>query len=311
MPNRFVSMMFVALLLCGGLSACTDAGFRHPTQPASTQISSETPINALGQPTMIGEPITGVERPAATETLSPTKSPELASTEISQFGVTNGGCELPCWWGITPGRTTWSEAGEFLRQLGWRYVWHSADGANATLVPVDPKSAPNNPFTVGWINGTDETPTFSLKLAISDGVVNFIAASGTGSKYHARTLLQDLGAPDDIVIHVSPGPHSPPPFTVVFKYEHGVYAYYAFEAETDVTAKVYRGCPGDTSPHLYLTSAEAMQPMDQFLGEMFKGVAHKPLPITEATGLSEAEFIEIAISDAASACVVTAMDLWE
>jgi hypothetical protein len=30
---------------------------------------------------------------------------------------TNGGCRLPCWWGLTPGITTWDEARQFLEQF--------------------------------------------------------------------------------------------------------------------------------------------------------------------------------------------------
>ena len=37
----------------------------------------------------------------------------------------NGGCELPCWWSITPGETSWKDAVQFFADRGVR-VWEES-----------------------------------------------------------------------------------------------------------------------------------------------------------------------------------------
>ena len=80
-----------------------------PTQiPASpTSTTTRTPTSTqtrLPRPTATSQP---------TKTATPTKYPTLDSQGRLNFVLqelkTNGGCQLPCWWGITPGKTTWSE----------------------------------------------------------------------------------------------------------------------------------------------------------------------------------------------------------
>jgi hypothetical protein len=38
--------------------------------------------------------------------------------QLLDLYLNNGGCQLPCWWGITPGETSWQEAREKLSPLG-------------------------------------------------------------------------------------------------------------------------------------------------------------------------------------------------
>jgi hypothetical protein len=44
-------------------------------------------------------------------------SPEEAQKLTLDLLKNNGGCRLPCWWGITPGQTTWQEAWAILSPL--------------------------------------------------------------------------------------------------------------------------------------------------------------------------------------------------
>ena len=51
--------------------------------------------------------------PIVSLTPSPTSYPRLSREEakprIIEMLQTNAGCRLPCWWGITPGKTRWEE----------------------------------------------------------------------------------------------------------------------------------------------------------------------------------------------------------
>ena|GEM_PF-1161036 len=53
----------------------------------------------------------------------PTLPLDEAEALVLELLETNGGCELPCWWGITPGGTTWQEAFNFLNTLATQTDW--------------------------------------------------------------------------------------------------------------------------------------------------------------------------------------------
>jgi hypothetical protein len=38
--------------------------------------------------------------------------------QLTQTYETNGGCKLPCYWGITPGETSWDVASMFVSSIG-------------------------------------------------------------------------------------------------------------------------------------------------------------------------------------------------
>ena len=71
--------------------------------PAATLLPTLTP-----RPTWTPSP-TWTPIPTRTPTATPLPFPTLESAEMQSFIAemlsTNGGCELPCWWGITPGET--------------------------------------------------------------------------------------------------------------------------------------------------------------------------------------------------------------
>jgi hypothetical protein len=55
--------------------------------------------------------------PTVTTMTVPTENPEdpdlkIVSAQLTEWFDDNGGCELPCWWGIEPGVTTWMEIEE-------------------------------------------------------------------------------------------------------------------------------------------------------------------------------------------------------
>jgi len=74
----------------------------------------------MGCAVMTGTPVTSTAEvmvtPSATATLTPLSSPiptldtVSAQQHVTKLFETNNGCRLPCWWGITPGKTTWEDA---------------------------------------------------------------------------------------------------------------------------------------------------------------------------------------------------------
>lgn len=56
--------------------------------------------------------------PSPTPTPFPTLEPDEMQAFIRTMLETNGGCELPCWWGITPGTTNWQDTLDFFTHNG-------------------------------------------------------------------------------------------------------------------------------------------------------------------------------------------------
>lgn len=57
---------------------------------------------------------------APSEIRSPTMDVSQTNAVVNELLLTNNGCELPCFWGIIPGITTWEEA-SFLKNLSVQY----------------------------------------------------------------------------------------------------------------------------------------------------------------------------------------------
>ncbi|MDH5506850.1 MAG: hypothetical protein OEZ02_06480 [Anaerolineae bacterium] len=109
-----VKLVLVAALL---LVSC---GKTIPNAVKLTPTRGITP-SAVARPVQTISP-TPYNPPTPTEVLpyslqlTPLPQPQLVETVVNLF-ETNGGCRLPCWWGITPGQTTWEQAFQILEPI--------------------------------------------------------------------------------------------------------------------------------------------------------------------------------------------------
>lgn len=110
-------MGILALASCMSPSARTalrgDAavGSAYPSSATATPatISSPKPTRTVSPPT--------ADLPTHTIAATATLTPQQILDEIRHLFDENGGCALPCWWGIEPGKTTWEEALTILSPL--------------------------------------------------------------------------------------------------------------------------------------------------------------------------------------------------
>lgn len=120
---------------------------------SQTEITGTVPLTELSQDTTTpifttrhipasipSETATPTASPSATSVPTPTFTPlptladAQAQAEILDLLKNNAGCKLPCWWGITPGETTWQEAIHFLQSLSPRIVrWGQGEITTETI----------------------------------------------------------------------------------------------------------------------------------------------------------------------------------
>ncbi len=136
-----------------------------------------------------------VDRPHGEEiwglsTLTPApRLPQTAAHErIMSLFETNGGCRLPCWWGIVPGQTTWQDAHALLSPLleGYTASWIS-----------------DKFFTNGYYS--DFPGEFSIDEPANDTPrVGNLLIEGVRTEYLSNlklsSILQAYGRPEEIYI---------------------------------------------------------------------------------------------------------------
>lgn len=134
-------------------------------------------------------------------------SSELPPREqVIKLLQTNGGCELPCFWGIKVGETKWEDARLWLSKLTRIYddksFYSDGDGGYPANLMT---------FTL-----TDDDPTgqFDLILTIGNGRIQRLVFSPGGTigdieflpkfiqNYSLEKIFKQLGKPDSVFIYI-------------------------------------------------------------------------------------------------------------
>lgn len=150
-----------------------------------TPPSSLLPMNTT-TPTL-----TSTIMPTYTPSISPTPTafPALpkkqAQTRLFDLLATNGGCHLPCVWGITAGKTTFQEAREILQPLS------GISQSGSFGLPTNFENNILDSIEPIFDEGDMETSADVRYLFAGDGIVNRIAFKGTQIKKIFRGEIFD------------------------------------------------------------------------------------------------------------------------
>jgi hypothetical protein len=113
--------LFFLIMVASLLSGCSKGSSQFTETPTNIPLSTKTsvPVTITAMPSATLTPtVTKTHTPTRTPTNIPTLPPTKALERILALYANNGGCKFPCWWGITVGKTTWSEAEQILAPLG-------------------------------------------------------------------------------------------------------------------------------------------------------------------------------------------------
>ena len=243
-----------------------------------------------------------------------TIDPVERSIRISSFLNNNGGCMLPCFWGITPGKTTWIEAKELLANLSltaqeFRYEDGIFHEINSEIVS----------------NG--QTVSFDLGLFDEKGVISIleiIISDVSASKYYALTeILRNYGEPKvigiDLKIAGFYGFPDPAYLNVFLEYGDGwMRIYYDRKAVKSKKGETYRFCPMDPIQTVERTAITMIiqaveKPLDnESLSEKLGGlVISEPPSIDRSSNVNERVFYENLVNDNKNFCLITPVKYWE
>jgi len=220
---------------------------RHPTLTHTSVISStskpsfdtETPGIALSKTVAIIPP---------TVTPIPTLPPDQAKEMVLDLLMNNAGCDLPCYWGITPGETSSQEAHNFLASI--------AEGLEQRVMVQTANDGSEQSVTVIVISNTIrgyDTPISSVYRVINDVIETIVAfEAGTELRYQLHQVLGRYGVPDEVLLLLSDvSPAGTPWFSMWVIYEErGTTLYYSGAAH--LKGDALQVCPSGIGPIISL-----------------------------------------------------------
>lgn len=333
MKTHKIPQWFSLLLVMAGIAACTQS-IENATKPSpKTTVSfaaTVTPSTETMLPTLT-HTTTDTPTPSPTLTAVPTLPTEDAQKKWFELLATNGGCRLPCLWGITPGKSSYQEARNILSPLSSVAETYS------------------DPFTLNGVSMGSATPLYvegdlhlNNRVAYwydDNGLVNYIvfqvleekvpidvngdwisktpildsSAFGKRVEYYSLAhVLSEQGIPDSVMIYI-PRVEGRPIVagvleTVLLYPEQGIWIKYTMSMSMNDT--IIKGCPANA--HIEMQLYPSGNPEAFFSGlektdwERIKG-GFKPLE--EATSISVEQFYET-FQNTTDKCIETPTNLW-
>jgi len=313
--GKFIIGLLLMVLAITGCKASQTGVVTTTTNPtlATQPTLFSTPTNV---PTNIPTPTSTPLIPTPTTSLTPmpTLTVQERESHVRELLQTNAGCELPCWWGIVPGKTKWEDARKMLEHLGVR---------------ISSKTEPDGSIFhgTGGFDFEDEKIYNNFGFLERDGVVDSIHIwSDAGSNipgfqtlwmyYDPQLLIPAFGVPSQAWLKTSStdiGDTGRKIYVLwIFYDQHGFIVRYDGFVRHD---QIYHICPTLTNEFegvrqisFLLQSPENQLPLDR-IDQV--GITDKYIrTLEDATGLSLDEFYQLFTQEDKPACFNTPRDIW-
>jgi len=282
-----------------------------PVPPTATQ-PMPTPVpSATFTPTPTDTPtVTPTLLPTATATPPAIPTPPGADVleQVLWLYETNNGCQLPCWWGIVPGETTWDVAEQFLELFDSNISFASNPG----IINYSPEI----PLPSQIFNAVSTLPIYSVRNGVVHGILTDVAVGdktppGYLSAYILSTFLATYGQPAEIRLFTyrAPFEENDLPFFVLLIYpEQGIIAMY--DDNGQLLGDVVQGCPQkNLTSLLKLWASDSDLTVEQII-EGSSALRRDYRSLEEATGMDVATFYETFRHPENTTCLQTPADLW-
>ena len=285
------------------------------TMQPPTAINTSIPTQTL-TPTLLS--------PSPTITSAPTLTAQERETYVRELLRTNASCELPCWWGIVPGATTWKEAEQFLQHVG--AIVASTSGPDKSTIVHETGGFD---FEGEYISDHYTTVYNDIAFTELGGFVTSVHISSSGSAnpiefqsafdyYSPQQVITKYGKPSRVWMTTTSlsgyGNTGKNGYDLWMFFDHlGFLIGYEGRVED---APIYHVCPrfenGEDiySLDLYLQSPDDPSPIEKNDSILNSGGRSSVLNIENAAGISVEEFYELFIQNDQPACFDTPRDIW-
>lgn len=254
----------LAIVLAPMLAACATTVLPTLIPASATPSSAMATVTAIvtATPTAIATSslVSPTHAPTTTATPAPTLTAEQAAEFVIAMIMTNGGCELPCWWGITPGKTNHQAIKDFFSSQGIR-LFSDAQGSDLVLDMPHTERLFEYRVHVSFDTRNETVRYIKVNSEIYRGETSerFIR---DWKRYAWDQVLTRYGPPSWVGIAFQPPmePNAPIIYGLSLIYEPlGFEISYTGPAQYDTKASVMRTCPdfnAVTAINLRLASPE-------------------------------------------------------
>jgi hypothetical protein len=301
----------IAVLILGYLTGCvvstplvTETPLHTPLSPSSTvppsptlELATHTPTVNPATPTVAPSPTPQVF-PSPTFTPYPTLTVDEKHIFVKEMLETNGGCELPCWWGIMPGDTTWQVAHNFFISRG--ISWFYEDELNFDPPPSEYLIQYN--LDLYFEREAEKVHSIQvLSQVLGDPKINHFAQDW--SYFSWSQVMMRHGKPSLVAIHFAPPIEagSPVYYNLALVYDQSGFRV-NYQGPAVYNETTIRACPRfDEVSFIVLTLQEP--PME----ESDLGSSRR---LEDAVGMDVMTFYETFKHADSNACLESASDMW-
>ena len=311
--NKFLLLGIVFLVSCTNQTlgretmppGATPLSQNRSSETISPTVSPSSTATVLPSPTPTVQLTSTPTLVLPTLTPLPTLSPDQAKKKVQTLLREKAGCRFPCWWGITPGKTTWPEAGQFLSSF-----------TEVTPHPQFDKNDAPSEFVTYYVTYPLENKYgyggFRVSVKKNQILVISVGRDSTIYDLHLQDILSDYGPPNQIFLrtfeHVQGNDF---PLTLVLYYsKQNFLAMYELIAHEEYEELV--SCPSNESPALDFWSADEVV-TEQRVQDWTLGVdPFIPLkPLEQVTDLNITTFTEnFSLNSAEKNCIRTRKEFW-
>ncbi len=279
----------------------------------TTESVSFTPSHILVStitPTVSNSSVTKI--PTIVWTPLPTLSLQESTSKASDLLMNNGGCLFPCWWGITPGKTSATEAIQFLATFTDLETFIGTPG-NERSVKLEPGLAFDSMGSDFHVFGDYG----SVDYTFQNGVVDTISAyHGGGTEnhraeiYELSRILNTYQQPDEIWFSAAPGSPIGNVADIYLYYgKKGFFVHYAyFDLSRDQNN--LHICPQRIGPEELAMWAIQFHHYSSLEDYYFHTTVSRP-SLKLATGMNSEDFYQTFKNLGNNRCFDTPIVLWE
>lgn len=244
--------------------------------------------------------------PTPIEGITPTKSSDHNEGQklVQELLGDNSGCKLPCWWGVTPGTTSWVEARQILEKVSLSIGGQESGDVFAMSVHV------LLPYPHNFAKYLEHL------YVIRNGIVDYIHIYNynLAPDYFLVNLLDTYGQPTEIWMRTySKAEMGIQNYTIALFYQDNgmLIEYSTGDPLKEVDGKLQSCLIKEMdSPFIHLWSPEDQRLSPEYAKMFLVKTLPEPMPLLEATGMDIKTFYETFKNPDTDVCLETPKDLW-
>jgi hypothetical protein len=309
-------ILFMLLLLIAGCGPISSPS----AQPTYMLTPAAPPTMVTMSPTLISEltPIIQV----STLSSEPTLSAAEAETTLLDLHQNNGGCLLPCWWGLMPGETSMQTVKSLFESLTAISIRDGfLDEVGGAHWRIDKNDLLLDTLASLTYNRllTDRVEslkiTMEVKKELEGGGFETVWENPLNEQYLHNYMLPQIlsvyGQPKDVLIYANEGWRY---FELILDYSNQGFVVW-YSAPLESSADTYLGCISKAFTNLYLWAPEFSYTWSEGVtgtGDQSEidSINRDFKPLQEVTSLTLKEFSTIFMNSANPDCLQTQKTIW-